>query len=152
MKQLRIGDVARVTGVRDVQLLRWLDRHTIQPSKFDKSTTGTGDFRTFSRATVNKIAIAKNAINLGVPAGPANAAAAHFTESGDKGRPANELYKFGLTVLIHTASGTTIKNVDSESSLADVFGRNFEPTIILNVGPIIKAVDEKLNSLKKDTK
>ena len=44
MKQLRIGDVARVTGVRNVQLSRWLDRDTIQPSRFDKPTTGTGDY------------------------------------------------------------------------------------------------------------
>jgi DNA-binding transcriptional MerR regulator len=84
MKQLRIGAVASVTGVRNVQLSRWLDRNTIQPSRFDKSTTGKSDFRTFSRATINQIAIAKKLIDLGVDAGPANAAAALFTERGNK--------------------------------------------------------------------
>jgi hypothetical protein len=149
MKQLRIGSVARVTGVRDVQLLRWLDRNTIQPSRFDKPTTGSGDFRTFSRATINQIAIAKKLIDLGVPAGPANAAASLFTEIGQPGRAANEVFEFGLTVMIHTASGTTIKNIDSESSLADVFGRNFDSSITVNIGPILKAVDEAIISNQK---
>jgi len=111
---------------------------------------GSGDFRTFSRATINTIAIARQFIKLGmISAAPAIAMARLFTEQGQPGRPANEIFEFGLTVLIHTASGTTIKNVDSESSLADVFGRNFEPAIILNVAPLIKGVDEAIISNRK---
>jgi DNA-binding transcriptional MerR regulator len=81
--QMKIGDVSRITGVRNVQLSRWLDRDTIQPSRNDHSSTGSGDHRTFSRATINQIAIAKKLIDLGVAAGPANAAASLFTEKGN---------------------------------------------------------------------
>ncbi len=152
MKQLRIGDVARVTGVRNVQLSRWLDRHTIQLSRLDKGSTGTGGFRTFSRATINQIAIAKKLIDLGVAAGPANAAATLFTEMGQPGRPANELFEFGLTVMIHSESGTSITNADSDSSLSDVFGRGLKPAIFLNIAPVIRVVDKLILTTKETNK
>jgi DNA-binding transcriptional MerR regulator len=81
--QLQIGDVGRVTGIPITRLGRWIDRRTIKPSPQDHRSTGTGDSRTFSRATINQIAIAKQLIELGVGAGPANAAAALFTEQGN---------------------------------------------------------------------
>jgi DNA-binding transcriptional MerR regulator len=82
-QQLKIGDVSRITGVPIPTLCRWLDRRTIKLSKNDKPSTGTGDHRTFSRATINQIAIAKRLIELGLGAGRANAAAAMFTEQGN---------------------------------------------------------------------
>jgi hypothetical protein len=88
---LKIGGVSRVTGVREVTLIRWFDRMTIKPCD-DATTTGSGDHRRFSRATINQIAIAKKQIDLGVPPGPANAAATLFTEHGQPGRPANKLF------------------------------------------------------------
>jgi DNA-binding transcriptional MerR regulator len=80
--QLKIGDVSRITGVPIPTLCRWLDRRVIKPSRTDHPSRGTGDHRTFGRATINQIAIAKKLIELGIGAGPANAAAAMFTEQG----------------------------------------------------------------------
>lgn len=82
-QQLKIGDVSRVTGVPIPTLCRWLDRRTIRQSCNEHHSTGTGDHRTFSRATINQIAIAKKLIELGLGAGRANAAAAMFTEQGN---------------------------------------------------------------------
>src|SRR5258706_16347247 len=94
---LKIGETSRATGVSIPTLCRWLDRRTIKPSRNDKPSTGTGDHRAFSRALINQIALAKKLMELGVGAGRSNVAAAHFTESSDNGRPANELFEFGLT-------------------------------------------------------
>jgi hypothetical protein len=81
--QLKIGDVGSVTHIALPTLRRWLDRRVVTLSRKDKASTGTGDARGFSRATINQIAIAKKLIELGVAAGPANAAAALFTEKGN---------------------------------------------------------------------
>jgi hypothetical protein len=131
---------------------RWLDRRTIQPSRNDKQSAGSGDHRTFSRATINKIAIAKKLIDLGISAGPANAAASLFTDQGKRMRPANELYEFGRTLLVMKSSGTQILNADFNASLTDICGRPFETAILVDIGQTIRAVDEALAKLKKDNK
>jgi hypothetical protein len=66
-------------------------------------------------------------------------------------RQPNELYKFGLSVLVHTKAGTSIRNIDSDDSIADVFGRSFDSAVIVNIGPVIKTVN-KLISTTKDKK
>jgi hypothetical protein len=77
---LKLGGVSRVTGVPVPTLGRWFDRGTIESSHLDVTTSGSGEYRQFSRATINKIAIARKLIGLGISAGPANAAASLFTE------------------------------------------------------------------------
>ena len=120
---LQLGGLARVTGVREPTLLRWLDRGSIESSHFDTTTSGSGEYRKFSRNTVNKIALAKKLIGLGIPVGPANNSAAQYTDFGDDKRAANKPYEFGRTILIRTEAGTTIKNLDPDASLSDVLGR-----------------------------
>ena len=149
---MRIGDVSRVTGITIAKLSRWLDRETLTPSHNDKLTRGTGDYRTFCRATINKIAIAEKLIELNIGPGPANIAAAHFTDFGNDNRAANELYKFDRTILIHTEGRTSIRNLDSDAPLSLVFGRSFQPATILDIGQIIKAVDEAIISNRKINK
>jgi hypothetical protein len=67
-------------------------------------------------------------------------------------RAANTLYEFGRTVLIHTEEGTTIKNLDADESISDVLGRPFQSSIIIDIGQILKAVDDAIISTKKDNK
>jgi hypothetical protein len=141
---LRLGGLSRVTGVPEPRLSRWLDRRTIEPTNLDVSTSGSGDYRQFSRATVNKVGIARKLIGLGIPAGPANIAAAHYTDVGDGKRAGNELYEFGRTVLIHTEAGTTIKNLDADVSISEAFGRPMTPAVLLDIGPVIHEIDQKL--------
>jgi DNA-binding transcriptional MerR regulator len=81
--QLKKGEVSRVTGVPLANLTRWLDRFVIKPARNDYHSCGTGDHRTFGRATINQIAIARKLIELGMSASPANAAAKFFTEQGN---------------------------------------------------------------------
>jgi hypothetical protein len=146
---LKLGGVSRATNVPLPTLSRWFDRGTIESCYLDSTTSGSGEYRRFSRNTVNKIAIARKLIGLGIAAGPAVTAAAHFTDFGDDKRPPNELYEFGRTVLVHTESGTSIRNLDSDVPLSEALGRPFQNAVIIDIGPIITAVTE---ALKKETK
>jgi hypothetical protein len=123
-------------------LLRWWDRKTIES---DLTTSGSGEFRKYDLRTITKVAIAAKLTPLmGITAGQALAAAAQYTDFGDGNRTTNTLYEFGRTLLIHTADGTTIKNCDSDTSIADVLGRPMTPAIILDIGPVINEIDQKL--------
>jgi hypothetical protein len=143
---LKLGSFSRVTGIKESQVLRWLDRDTggIASSSFDSTTSGAGDHRRFSLPTINKAGIAARLIPLGLSAGQSLDAAAHYTDFGDGKRGANQPYEFGRTVLIHTSTGTTIKNLDADSSLSDVLGRPMTPAIILDIGPVIEELTIKL--------
>jgi hypothetical protein len=65
-------------------------------------------------------------------------------------RKPNELYEFGRTLLVVKKSGAEIVNAPFEASLTDICGRPFQEAIILDVGPIILAVDEAIISNQKD--
>ena len=67
-------------------------------------------------------------------------------------RQPNELYEFGRTVLVHTGTGTTIKNLDADVSLSDALGRPFQSSIIIDIGQILKAVDDAIISNRKNNK
>jgi hypothetical protein len=144
---LTLSGLSRVTGVRMPTLLRWWDRGTIES---ELTTSGSGEYRKYDLRTMTKVAIAaKLTPLLGVTAGQALVAASRYTDFGDGNRAANELYEFGKTILIHTSAGTTIKNIDSDESIASVLGRPMPPAIVLDIGPIIEKVNSKL---KKETK
>jgi hypothetical protein len=87
-----------------------------------------------------------------ISAAPAIAAAQLFTEQGQPGRAPNKIFEFGLTVMIHTEGKTSIVNLDPESTLADILGRPFQSSIIIDIGQILKAVDEAIISNRKNTK
>src|SRR6266851_802941 len=106
--QMKIGDVSRVTGVPMPMLARWLDRRTIQPSREDKSSVGTGDHRTFSRNTVVQIAIAWQLIEMGIGPGRANAAASLFTQHGQTNRAAGQPFPQARTILALRSTGAVV--------------------------------------------
>jgi hypothetical protein len=135
----RTGAVSAATGVPTAKLGRWQDRKTLKPSRYDKASTGSGDHRLFSRATVNRIAIAKRLIDLGIAASPANQAASLFIE----------LFEFGRTLLVLKSTGAQIQNADFNATLPDMCGRPFESAVIVDIGQIILAVDQALISTKE---
>jgi hypothetical protein len=135
----KTGAVSAVTGVAAAKLGRWQDRKTLKPSRLDKASTGSGDHRLFSRATIYQIAIAKAQIDLGIAATPANAAASLFTGLND----------FGRTLLVIGASGSQIVNADFNAPLTDICGRPFKAAIIVDVGAITKTIDDTLLQTRK---
>jgi hypothetical protein len=144
---LKLSGFCRVTGNKESKVLRWLDRGTgnIEASRYDTPTSGHGDHRRFARPSINKAGIAAKLIHLGINPGQALTSAAQFTDFGDSKRAANEIHEFGRTILIHTATGTTITNLHPDSSLGDALGRPMLPAIVLDIGPVILEIDEKLS-------
>jgi MerR HTH family regulatory protein len=98
----KISVVSAATGVPIHTLGRWHDRRTLKPSRRDKPSSGSGDHRLFSRATIDQIAIAKTLIDLGIAASPANRAAALFIN----------LFACGRTLLVLTSAGAMIVNAE----------------------------------------
>jgi hypothetical protein len=138
------GDLSRITGVPAGTLSQRFDRKIYKESRRDMPCSGSGTYREFSRATIIGIAISQRLVKLGISAGRAIAAAAVFTDVGNENRAANELFEHGKTVLFHTEHETTIRNVDSEDSLFDLLGRPMTPAILVDIGPIVAEVDNKL--------
>jgi hypothetical protein len=141
------ADVFNVTGVSAAKLNQWIDRGTVIPSRLDKKPNGSGDWRRISLETVHQIAIAEAGVRFRIPARLA-AEGARLLAVGQPGRAANELFEFGLTAMVHTEDGIAIRNLDSDASLSEVFGRPFQNATIIDIGPIIKAVDESISKLK----
>jgi len=137
----KTGAVSAATGVPAAKLGRWQDRRTLKPSRQDKPSTGSGDHRLFSRATVNRIAITKCLTDLGIAASPANQAAALL----------ETVYEFGRTLLVFKPTGWQIVNAEFNAPLTDICGRPFEAAVIVDVGQIIKAIDETLTNKKDNT-
>lgn len=143
---LKLGGVSAATGVSGPMLSRWLDRKTIKSSRRDTQTTGSGVHRGFSRNTVIQIAISKALIDLGLGAGTANRAATVFTEYGQPGRSACQLFEFGRTVLAISSDGSRVINCLFTDTLSDVCGRPPVPSIIVDLGQIINSTDQKLEN------
>jgi MerR HTH family regulatory protein len=137
----KTGAVCAATGVPAAKLARWQDRKTLKPSRHDKTSTGSGDHRLFSRESVNKIAIAKTLTDLGIAATPANRAAALLVG----------LYEFGRTLLVVKPSGAEIVNAGFNDPLSDICGRPFQAAVIIDIGQIIATVDQALISTTKDS-
>jgi DNA-binding transcriptional MerR regulator len=136
----KTGAVCAATGVSAAMLARWSDRRTLKPSRRDKASTGSGDHRLFSRDTINKIAVAKTLINLGIAASPAHAAAALL----------NGRFETGRTLLVVKSTGTAIVNAEFNAPLSDICGRPFQSAVIVDIGQIVAAVDQALISTQKD--
>jgi hypothetical protein len=145
---LKLGDLSRITNIPKSTLAQRFDRGIFKLSRRDKASRGSGEHKEFCRDTITGISIAQKLIELGVGVTPANKAASLVCQS-QPGRAAGETFEFGRAILIHTSTGTTIKNLDSDSSIADVLGRPMTPAVILDIGPVIEQINLKL---KEETK
>ena len=132
---IKMGGVSAATGVPLPTLGRWCDRKTIMPSRRDRTSTGSGDHRQFSRNTVLQIAIAKQLIDIGIGAGRANKAAAVFADNA-------ELFPCGKTLLIHSPSGTSVRNGLHDTPLSDL--NTDGACIVLEINRVVEHVDSIL--------
>ncbi len=143
--RLQIGEVGEITGIRLPTLHRWLDRRVFMPSPAEIGE-GSGNYRTFGRARLNQIAIAKALIEIGLPAAQSNANARLFTEQSQRGRQANELFEAARTLLVISKTGTAIVPAPFDALLTDVCDK--DGAFVIDIGPIIADADQKLSQLK----
>ena len=142
---LKLGAVSRATNIPLPTLGRWLDRGTIKQSRRDKASTGSGEHRQFSRNTIVQIAIARKFIELGINAGRANAAAALFTDHGQRNRAPGEPFAEGLTILALRPTGASVFNAQFDADFSELsdFGVAF---VAIDCGKICKTMDAILIS------
>jgi hypothetical protein len=117
---------------------------TIKLARQDKKPNGSGSYRLVCAGTVYRFAITAACVNIGLSAKQSADAASLLAEE-QPGRAANQLFEFGRTLLITSASSTRIVNSQFEDSLTDLCGRPFEDSVIIDVGQIVAAVDSALN-------
>ena len=144
--RLRIGEVGEITGIRLPTLHQWLDRRVFAPSPAETGE-GSGHYRTFGRARLNQIAIAKALIEIGLPAAQSNANARLFTEQSQRGRNANEPFEAGRTLLVISKTGAAIVNASFDSLLTEVCDN--AGAFVIDIIPIIADVNQKLSQLIK---
>jgi hypothetical protein len=127
---------------------RWLDRGTIKQSRRDKASGGSGEHRQFSRNTIVQIAIAKQLIDLGVSAGPANTAASLFTDNGQHNRAAGEPFAQGRTILALRPTGAVVLNAQLDADFSELsdFGVAFAA---VDCGKVCTEIDSILNTPTK---
>jgi len=141
------AEVFNATGISVPKQNQWYDRRTIKPSRLDKQPAGSGSYRLVCAATVYQIAVTAACVNLGIPARQA-AEGARLFSLDQPDRAANTLYPFDRTLLVMKATGTQITKAGFNDSLTDVCGRPFEAAIIIDIGQIVRAVDQEIS--KKD--
>jgi hypothetical protein len=134
----KTGAVCAATNMPPAMLGRWQDRNTLKPTRHDEVSTGSGVHRLWCRASVHRIALAKHLTDLGIGASGANRAAALF----------NGLNEFGTTYLILKPTGARIVTGFNDS-LTELCGQPFTGAIIVDVGQIVKAVDQALISKER---
>src|ERR1700738_1784748 len=145
------SEVAELTGVPAlVQGQRYAHR-MYQPSKDDVIPRGHGDARSVTTETVYQIAIAEACSRANLPIRRAVNAARLFAED-QSGRRANTLYEYGRTLLKISETGAEIINAPFDATLTDICGRPFQAAFIIDIGPIVGAVNEKLVSIKRKSK
>jgi len=138
------AEVFIATGISVPKQNQWYDRRTIKPSRLDKQPAGSGNYRLVCAATIYQIAITATCVNLGIPARQAAEAARLFAVD-QSDRPANTLYPFDRTLLLVKATGTQIIKADFNASLTDICGRPFEAAIIVDIGQIVRSVDQEIS-------
>ena len=142
------AQIHEATGFTVPQQNQLYARHTVLLSSADKKPTGSGTRRLIGSETTYRLAILAKGIKTGVQARHA-ANASKLYAVGQKGRPPNTLYPVGRTLLILKEGSAEIVNAPFEATLTTICGRPFEAAIILDIGQIIKAVDDKLISTEK---
>jgi hypothetical protein len=142
------GDVAAATGASSrLQCQRWAHR-IYTPSPGDTTPTGPGDDRYMTVQTVYQIGITEETAKANVPIRVAARASAKFSEP-QTNRRASELFATGRTLLLVKPGTAEIVNAPFDATLPDVLGRPLQPATIIDLGPIVAAVNEKLISLTK---
>jgi hypothetical protein len=140
-------DVCWATGFTVPQQNQYYARGVILTHSH-KKPKGSGDRRLVDSETAYAFAVFGACTELGLQARRA-AEAVRLFAVGQPGRQANKTFEFGRTLLLVTASGPQIINADYNASLIEVCGRPFIAAATIDLGAIIRDVDNKLAKLKK---
>jgi hypothetical protein len=140
----RLRDVAQVAEMKPRALRQCFEIGALKLSGNDKRSTGSGDFVGLSKQTAYHAATMKHLHRLGLSIPHAARAASEFSNVGNIDRAPSELFKHGETILVVGPDSTTVKNIFSDTSLADVFASS-PCVIIMDINRVTEQVDTVLN-------
>jgi hypothetical protein len=136
---------ARAAQMKEREFRRHVNNGFVKLQGYDRKPSGSGDRAGYSRRRILQAAIMKRVTGLGLPASIASAAALQFSDVGQTGRAAGDLFEHGKTLLIICHDGATVQNSLFDASLADV-SRRGASLIIADLNKIVDQVDAALNS------
>jgi hypothetical protein len=137
--------VALAADMKPRALRQWLDTRVMTLRGNDRKSTGHGDHCGLSRQRAYQAAIVQHLNKLGMTVSRAANAALEFTDCGNTGRAAGELYEHGKTMLLISPDGTTVKNLSYDAMLTDISNRAF-CAITVDLNQIVEHVDFVLNN------
>jgi hypothetical protein len=136
---------AEAAQTPQLTIRRWIDSGVMPLHGNDSRTTGSGNYIGLSRNRILQLAITQALLKSGVSLSRAAKAALEFTDSGNTGRAAGEVYSTGKTILtIGGPNGPAVRNVDFNVSVFDQMS-NDEVTITVDLNRIAERVDSVLN-------
>jgi hypothetical protein len=134
----KLSDVAKAAGISPKALNRNIDRKVI---KIPGPDPGKGNPRRFSIARIHEIAIGHALTKLSIPPAAAMEIARKFTEP-QRAREAGKPFEIGNTFLLVTPGG--VCSIIGLAPDQDISTFLQEATVVVNVGKIVKSVNERL--------
>jgi hypothetical protein len=144
---LRVAAEAARTSEKTIS--RWRDNGALPLRANDVTTSGTGNQCGYSRPRILQAAITQALVEKHVALSTASNAALKFTDEGQTGRPAAQLFPLGKTILRLGSKDAEVANVDFGASIFDL--SNDGVTICIDLNRIVEQVDSVLNKSKRKT-
>jgi hypothetical protein len=107
-------------------------------------SNGSGDPAGLSRRRILQLAIIRHLTSAGVALAAASAAALTFSDVGQTGRAAGDLFPTGKTLLVLSDMPSVVVNSDFDASLASLSGGI--SLIVVDLNKIVSQVDIALTS------
>jgi hypothetical protein len=123
---------------------RWMDTRVVTLRGNDVTAIGTGNHCGWSRNRILQLAITQALLKSGVSLSRSANGALEFTDAGNSGRAAGQLFPIGKTALVLGPTGAVVVNVDPDARVTDL--SNNGVAICVDCNKIVADVDAVLNS------
>jgi hypothetical protein len=141
---LSVAAEAARTSTRKIR--REIDSNVTPLRANDVKANGSGTRIGLSRNRIVQIAVTTKLVKSGVSLSNAAKAALEFSDSGDMGRDAGEVYPTAKTILaISGPDGPAVRNVDFNVSVFDEMS-NDGVAIIVDLNRLTEHIDSVLNN------
>ena len=136
---------AQAAQIPTIKIRRYIDANVTPIRTNDVKATGSASRVGLSRNRILQIAIAEVLLKRGISLSSAAKAAFEFSDRGNAGRGAGQLWPLGKTVLVLGGpNGPAVSNVDFNASVFDLSNQGV--SIVLDLNKVTADVDAVLNS------
>jgi hypothetical protein len=140
-----IGVAAEAAQMPVKKIRRYIDTNVTPICANDVKATGSGSRVGFSRNRILQIAVTEALLKSGVSLSTSAKGAFEFSDRGNAGRGAGQIWPIGKTILvIGGPNGPAVSNVDFNASIFDMSNQGV--SIILDLNKVVADVDAVLNS------